>query len=301
LIKEKFDSETIGLEEGCEDKPFSITIVPVKESGYVNLYGLDVTERFKVENELRMAYEKLKKSQAQLVQSGKMSAIGQLSSGVAHELNNPLTGILSGAQILKVSFDDPKAFKLEDFKELIDIMEESALRCKKIVRSLLDFSHAGLSELRPLSLNDLADRVVNLVEYDMRLRDVYIRRQFSADLPSITGDSALLQQVIFNMVSNAGWAIEQKQNRSEKGIIVLDTKYLKESKTVCLTISDNGIGVKFENMSRLFEPFFTTKPVGQGPGLSLSVCYSIIKEHGGSIEAASVEGKGTDFRITLPT
>jgi len=249
--------------------------------------------------ELTTLNDELRQAQAQLVQSAKMAAVGQLASGVAHEINNPLTGVLNNLQLIKMETEQRTDFSVSDFKELLDIIEESALRCKKITRSLLDFSHASKGAYQASSLNEMVEKVVILIEHEMKLENIVITKDLQATIPFIDCDVQLLQQVVFNLVSNAKWAIEKKSKR-DGGAITIKTYFNAIEKTVCLDVADTGIGIPKENHEKIFEPFFTTKTVGEGTGLGLSVVYSIIRDHKGKVILESEVGKGTTFKICFP-
>jgi PAS domain S-box-containing protein len=259
----------------------------------------DITERKKAEEQLQQAYEQLKATQFQLVQSAKMASVGQLAGGVAHEINNPLTGVLNNVQLIKMESELKKEFHLEDFKVLLNVIEESALRCKKITESLLSFSRAATGKFVSISLNDLTEKVVTLINYEMKLQNITILTELQANLPQILGDPQLLQQIIFDLVGNAKWAIENKMPKTN-GVITIKTSFHAEDKRISVSISDTGIGIPQENLEKIFEPFFTTKPVGEGTGLGLSIVYSIVKQHSGDIKVESHPGQGTTFKITLP-
>lgn len=258
----------------------------------------DVSERRRQEEELRNAYEKLKTMQAQLVQSAKMASLGQLAGGVAHEINNPLTGVLNNIQLIKMELEAKKALNFNDFRNTLDVIEESALRCAAIIRSLLDFSHPAEEAFLPLSLNDIAEKIIALIGLEMKLHNIAIEKQFEDGLPLVLGDSQLLQQAIFDIVSNAQWAIRGKSDQG--GLITIKTEYEPQMSIVSLSVSDTGIGISKENLEKLFEPFFTTKSIGEGTGLGLAIVYSIVKKHSGNIEAASELGQGATFKISLP-
>lgn len=244
--------------------------------------------------------KELKETQAQLIQSSKMSAIGQLAAGVAHEINNPLTGVLNNVQLIKINIQQRKDFNIADFKEVLDVVEESAVRCKNITSSLLDFAH--IAEGKPHKLifvNEVIEKTASLIERQMQLENIFIHKQLPGDLPPVLGDPQLLQQVIFDILSNAHWAVQEK-SKQEGGLIAIKAFYEPKTESVIVSISDNGIGIPEESFNRIFEPFFTTKPVGEGTGLGLSIAYNIIKQHKGSIEVESRVNKGTTFKIRLP-
>ena len=249
--------------------------------------------------ELKASYSKLKEVQAQVVQSAKLASLGQLAGGVAHEINNPLTGVINNVQLIKMEAESAENFKFEDFKQLLDVVEASALRCKKITQSVLDFSHASKGVFSPLSLNEIVEKINVLISYELKLQNVIIQKDLQLDLPLILGDSQLLQQVIFNFVSNAKWAI-QKKSLKEGGTITLKTQYNVEKKEVCISVSDTGVGIPEENLKNIFESFFSTKEVGEGTGLGLSLAHDIIHKHGGRIDVESQLGVGATFKVSFP-
>jgi signal transduction histidine kinase len=259
----------------------------------------EVTERKRVEEELHKAYQQLKTTEAQLVQSAKMASVGTLAGGVAHEINNPLAGVLNNVQLIKMMAQEKKDFNMTDFKELLAVIEESAVRCKNITQSLLDFSRASKGVFQPLSLNDIAEKTIVFVENELRIQNIEIRKDIQADLPLVSGDFQLLQQVVIDIISNAKWAI-QKKSVNGGGSIILKTRHDPEKKNISMSISDSGVGISQENIGKIFEPFFTTKPVGEGTGLGLSIVYGIIKAHHGTINVESGVGQGTTFIISLP-
>ncbi len=260
----------------------------------------DISLRKKTEQELREAYDKLKELQSQLVQTEKMAAIGQLAGGVAHEINNPLTGVLNNVQLIKMLATGGNEFKIGEFRELLDIIEESAQRCQKITQSLLDFSHASMGQFRSISLNGIIEKVTDLISNELNLQNILINKELQPDLPEILGDSQLLQQVIINFFSNAKWAI-QKRFKIAGGLITVKTENSVESGIVTVSITDNGIGIDESKIKKIFEPFFTTKDVGEGTGLGLSVAYNIIKKHKGTIEVESRVNVGTTFKLSIPS
>ena len=148
-------------------------------------------------------------------------------------------------------------------------------------------------------MNELVERVVGLVEHELSLENIVIHKQLGDGLPEISGESQLIQQVIFDLIDNAKWAIQQKSGR-EGGTISIKTEYNPDSKSVLLSICDTGIGIAQEDLERIFEPFFTTKEVGKGTGLGLSIVHSIIKEHKADIQTESEPGKGATFKIRFP-
>jgi len=243
----------------------------------------------KSHSDLQKTVDTLKTTQAQLVQSEKLSAVGEFVAGVAHELNNPLAAVMGFSEMLK------DADVREDHRRHLDLIFKSAMRCRKIVQSLLSFARRHQPERKPVAVNKLVDEVLEIVAYQLRTSNVEVVCRFAPNLPLVLADGHQIQQVIMNLVNNARQAIEAHQN---SGCITITTEI--QNATIRITIQDNGPGISAENLSRIFDPFFTTKEVGKGTGLGLSLCYGLIKEHGGTIAAASEPGKGASFTIELP-
>jgi two-component system, NtrC family, sensor kinase len=255
--------------------------------------------RKQAEEELKAAYSELKMVQDQVVQSAKLSSLGQLAGGVAHEINNPLTGVINNVQLIKMRAENKESFNFNEFKEILDAVEESAIRCKNIAQSLLDFSHASKNVSVPLSLNGVVEKVVALITQEFKLQDILLQTDLSPDLPLIIGDSQLLQQVVLNLVSNARWAI-QDQSSQTGGTIAIKTRYDAEKREACVFVSDSGSGISKENLEKIFDAFFSTKGIGEGTGLGLSLAKDIVSKYGGRIEVKSPEGEGATFKISFP-
>ncbi|MDD5669710.1 MAG: DUF1638 domain-containing protein [Candidatus Omnitrophica bacterium] len=252
---------------------------------------------FILKNEIQ-GYSRFKKMNDQLIQSAKMASVGLLAGGVAHEINNPLSGVLNGAQLIKLMLEE-KDWKVDEIKDLVNIIEESGKRCARITRLLLDFSRPPKGVSQKVSMNEVVEKVAELMEHNMSLENIIIKREFQPSIPDISGDPHLLQQVVFDIMTNAKWAIQEKSGK-EGGIITILTRFDPGDKVVLVDISDSGIGISKENQNKIFSPFFTTRKVGEGTGLGLSIIYNIIKAHEGTIGFESEEGKGTTFKISLP-
>jgi PAS domain S-box-containing protein len=236
----------------------------------------------------REAYETLRRTQQQLLQSEKMAAVGQLISGVAHELNNPLTAILGYSQLLK-----SEELSASRGAEYIDKLHRQAQRTHHIVQSLLSFARQRKPQRAPVNLHQILEDTLVLREYDLRLKKIRVHRYFDPKLPTTSADFNQLQQVFLNVLNNAIDAIDETRG---PGDIWIRTEALRGHLRVEFT--DSGPGV--QNPHRIFDPFYTTKPVGKGTGLGLSICYGIVKEHGGEIEAKNSPPQGATFVITLP-
>jgi two-component system, NtrC family, sensor kinase len=234
----------------------------------------NVTERVQLEESLQ--------------QSEKLSSIGLLAAGIAHEVNTPLTGVSSYTQMLleMIPEDDPKHALLLKVQKQTD-------RASLIAANLLNFSRAGnIADFHPVEMNRLLEDTLQLLEPQLRASEVEIRKNYAENLPIIHGSSAKLQQVFTNLILNARDAM------NPGGHIKLDT--FEAAGNVVIQVSDTGKGIADEDISKIYDPFFTTKGVGSGTGLGLAVSYGIIQEHRGTIEAVSEVGIGTTFKITLP-
>jgi two-component system, NtrC family, sensor kinase len=179
------------------------------------------------------------------------------------------------------------------------VIEESAQRCTRITRSLLSFSRASKEISKEISINDMIEKVLVLIEHELGLQNISIIKNLGSDLPFISGEPQLIQQVVFDLIANAKWAIQKKVIQAG-GTVTLKTFYDTKKNSVCFSVSDTGIGISKENLEKIFEPFFTTKSVGEGTGLGLSVVYNIVKEHKGTIEVDSELGQWTIFIVYLP-
>ena len=240
------------------------------------------------------------KTQQQLAQFSKMSAIGQLASGVAHELNNPLTGVLNNIQMMKMIMEGKTELNAEEFKEIVNIIEESALRCKNVISSLLYISHAAKGKFEPLKIDSVVDKVLAIVTTELKLDNIPISQELNGNASLVKGDPQLLGQVILNLLANAKWAIKKKFASEEGGEITIKTWHSPQEKKVYFSVSDNGVGIDEKNIPRIFEPFYTTKDAGEGTGLGLAVLYNIIQTHNGAITVQSRINSGTTFKVSLP-
>ena len=230
--------------------------------------------------------------ETQLLQSEKLAAVGQLVSGVAHELNNPLTSITGLSEFLL----EQKELGKKDRGHL-QVIHEQAERAGRIVRNLLTFARKGSSERVPVDLNDVIRRTLSLMTYDLKLKEISVERELSGALPEVLGDRHGLQQVVLNLVTNAAQAVAENPRERAREISV-STWYDGQ---VHLRVADTGPGIPDEVLQSVFTPFFTTKEPGKGTGLGLSITYSIVESHGGqiTIEPRNPRG-GAVFRVDLP-
>ena len=233
--------------------------------------------------------EELKRAQAQLVHAEKLSAVGELASGVAHEINNPLTTILGQTHLLL-----ERADVSQHVRDRLTIVSDEASRAARIVQNLLLFSRHYPPERRPCSLADQARRVIELKAYQLESDKVRVETEFE-DCPPVWADENQVQQVILNLVGNAHQAMAQEDER------VLTVRVRPIGGAVALEVLDTGAGIAPEALPRLFDPFFTTKPPGEGSGLGLSVSYGIVAEHKGKLRGENrTDRRGAVFTVELP-
>ncbi|HIE43503.1 MAG TPA: hybrid sensor histidine kinase/response regulator, partial [Candidatus Omnitrophica bacterium] len=229
--------------------------------------------------------------QEQLIQSEKLAAIGELISGVAHEMNNPLTGIIGFAQLLK-----EEASGLDkDKREQIEMIYLEAMRMKRIVSNLLSFARKSKPEKKTVSINKIVETVLDMRDYDLKVNNIKVNKELGKGLPQVEIDVQQIEQVFVNIINNAEQAMVEAHGR---GILTIRT-YTKNN-TVKIEFIDDGPGIPKKNLKKIFDPFFTTKGVGKGTGLGLSVSYGMMKAHNGNIFAESEEGKGAKFTVELP-
>ena len=230
--------------------------------------------------------------QQQLIQSEKLSAIGELISGIAHELNNPLTGVMGYSQLLQMRGDlDERA------RDSLVKINNLATRCQKIVQNLLSFARKQKPERTLTSVNEILDRTVELRSYELQVNNIEILLELDPHLPRTIADAHQLQQVFLNVITNAEQAMLEAKRR---GRLTIRTRSDSARGRVIIEIADDGPGIPEQHLTRIFDPFFTTKEVGKGTGLGLSLSYGIIKEHAGNIYARSRLGEGSTFVIELP-
>lgn len=292
---------------------FSVTTLPVPDaSGAAVQFAKEVTEERKRARQLRTlsqeasaantelvaTLDRLRTTQAQLVQAEKLSAIGQLVAGVAHELNNPLTSVIGYAQLVHEEVAANAAFvaRADGLMEDVSRILSESDRAARIVRNLLTFARRQTAERSRHDIEELCARVIDLRAYDSRIKGIDVSGEFADDLPPVFVDGGQIQQALLNLVLNA----EQAMRESEVKQLVVRAVTEPECGAVLLSIADTGHGIDHANMARVFDPFFTTRGVGEGTGLGLSIVYGIVRDHGGQIWVDSELGKGTTFFIRLP-
>jgi PAS domain S-box-containing protein len=263
--------------------PALMSILPLRDEGHELLAFVEIT-RDLTEQRLK---ERLRH---QLMQSEKLAATGQLAAGVAHELNNPLGNILLYGNLLLEDLPpaDPRAPNLRH-------VVENTLRCKRIVKSLLDYAKESEVHMSPQDVNEIAESSVQMLGNELRLRDIGCRLQLAPGLPRVSCDRNQIQQVLVNLIQNAIQAV------ADRGQIQVATGPGEDGRAVRITVTDNGPGIPADVLPRVFDPFFTTKP--SGTGLGLSICYGIVERHQGRIWAespAAGNGGAAAFAVELP-
>jgi two-component system NtrC family sensor kinase len=224
----------------------------------------------------------------QIAHSEKLASLGRLASGIAHEINNPLTGILTYSSMLKEDLEGTGY--IDDLQIIID----ETMRCRKIVRGVLDFARETRLEKQPLDLNKALVTAVRIIEKHITFQNVNIIKSFEPDIPPVNVDLDQMKSVFNNLLVNAADAMPGGGN------LTISTSYDPGERMVHVSFGDTGTGIPEENLDKIFDPFFTTKEPGKGTGLGLSVIYGIIEKHNGSISVISRPGEGTEFIIKLP-
>ncbi|PVV84446.1 PAS domain S-box protein [Dehalogenimonas alkenigignens] len=232
-----------------------------------------------------------KKMQEKLMVTNRLASVGELAAGIAHEINNPLTGVL-GFSELALSADLPQSVRAD-----IEVIHSEARRAADVVKNLLIFARRHQQARAPLSINDVISRTLALRAYEQKIHNIEMITDLEQELPEITADYFQLQQVFLNIIINAEFFMIQTHNR---GRLVVTTRFLPGERVIRVSFADDGPGIPADVLPRLFDPFFTTKEVGQGTGLGLSISHGVVQSHGGRIWAESQQGAGATFFIDLP-
>jgi len=259
----------------------SIMTINGEETGSIGIFT-DMREVLKMRKDLEEAH-------LQLIESERIATVGKMGAGVAHEINNPLSGILIYAELLKESLKS-NTQHLSDVQEIID----QTLRCKKIVSELLEFSRQSVGKTTSFSAKNLINKSLSLLINQALFHDITVNKDIKYDLPQITGDIGQLQQVLNNLFINAADAMEGK------GVLTIKAEYSQHDSLFTIRVSDNGPGIPEKLRDDVFDIFFTTKPVGKGTGLGLNISQNIIKLHGGDLAFECPPEGGTTFIIKLP-
>jgi two-component system NtrC family sensor kinase len=249
-----------------------------------------------LETKVEERTQQLKAAQKKLLQSDRLASLGQLSASVAHEINNPVSGVLNLSMLMQrmLKNDGVPPERLAEFRKYLGQVTSETARVGRIVSDLLAFSRRGKPQRAPADLNRIVRTTLSLVEHKMKLSNVALETSFTEELPSVPCDASQIQQVVLNLLLNAA---EATQSRPGRRVSVATSS---AEGTVMLQVGDNGEGIAPENLAKIFDPFFTTKSEGKGVGLGLAVSYGIIEAHGGDIEVRSTVGEGTAFTVSLP-
>ena len=269
--------------------PFVVTLTDLRSSDRERAGTVLVARDLSAQTRLEAEREELRK---RLTQSEKLAALGQFVAGIAHELNNPLQGVLGHLELMRATGAFPKQLRRE-----VQTIYREADRAAKIVRNLLVFAGSRRLARRAVSLTGVLQKVLALRAPAQRAADIEVVRHYQDSLPRVQSDPLLLHQVFLNMVMNAEHAI---QATGAGGRIEITTRLAPAGDRIVATVRDTGTGIPEETLSRIFEPFYTTKEVGKGTGLGLAIAYGIVQEHGGQISAANHPEGGAVFTVELP-
>ena len=261
---------------------FTWTFVPVVDAGYVNIYGLDITEK-------KQAEKREAQLQQEIIISSRLASVGEMAAGIAHEINNPLTGVIGFASLL-LKKDLPK-----DIREMVDVVYEGSQRVANITNGMLSYARQHKPERGSININAIIETTFDMQAYKIKASNIKITTRLDPDLPTTIADAGQLQQVFLNIILNAE---TEMINAHGGGTLSIKTERIDD--TIQVSFKDDGPGIPRKNIERIFDPFFTTREVGQGTGLGLSVCYGIVKQHDGKIYARSRLGKGATFFVELP-
>ena len=271
--------------DGGEHRYYDVIATPIQDTNEDTralVFIRDVTDK--------------RNNEIQLMQAEKMSSIGMLAAGVAHEINNPLTSVAGYAEALLRRFRDEQGLvddpRLSDFKKYLEVIIRESYRCKGIIDSLLSFSRKSEGSIGLVDINQILTEVLELVRHKARNEKIEIRESLKPQLSMVRGDATGLRQVFMNLTMNALQAID--------GPGTIDISTFEQDRLVIATVRDSGCGIAPALMDQIWDPFFTTKDVGRGIGLGLAVTYNIIKKHGGEVHVDSRQGKGSTFTVRLP-
>ena len=264
---------------------------------------------------LEEAHKKLKSTQAQLIQSEKMASLGELTAGIAHEIQNPLNFVNNFSdvnreltaeleqEIDKGNYTDAKAIA-KDIRDNEEKINHHGKRADAIVKGMLQHSRRSSGQKEPTDINALCDEYLRLAFHGLRAKDKSFNAKFETHLDETVGKINVMPQdigrVVLNLINNAFYAVSERKKNGEtdyEPMVIVTTK--KEGEKVLIGIKDNGTGIPQKVLDKIFQPFFTTKPTGQGTGLGLSLSYDIVKAHGGELKVETREGEGTEFTINL--
>jgi len=247
--------------------------------------------------DIKAAYQDLKMAHEQVVWTEKLASLGKLAATIAHEINNPLAGVLNYIRLLikMLTRNRLSPEKLEDISRYLTIMESETARCGEIVKDLLAFARRTKITIESNSIADIINKTLSLISHNLEMKEIKLQKSIEPNLPKVECDFKQIQQVFLNLMYNASEAM------INGGTLTVTANRASGSEAhLEVIISDTGYGIAKENMGNIFEPFFTTKEEEKGVGLGLSVAYGIIAKHNGSISVESEVGKGSTFKVRLP-
>lgn len=276
---------------GGERIPVSMTATLLNHDG--QLAGIIISAKDCRESRI---LQELRTKQLQLVQSAKLASLGELSGGIAHELNNPLSIITGYTEYIRESLDRSEPPASEQLKIYLEKMRFAADKMVRIIQHIRDFSRQSTRRRRTISIQEVVERAYSLMRQQLSSRGIEVEFTWSEKETAMDGDSMQLEQVVISLLTNARDAIQQKHEAG--GLIRVTIERM--GNLLCLHVQDNGAGIPDLHINRIFDPFFTTKEVGRGTGLGLSVAHGIVAEHGGDIQVQSTVDVGTRFSITFP-
>jgi len=288
LHGERVETSMVSVREGYDTRYIDVTANPIND---------ELGEKTRALVFLRDVTLK-RLDEMQLIQTEKMSSIGVLATGIAHEINNPLTSVAGYAEALLRRFrDEPsldRDIRLDVFPKYLEVIVREAYHCKGIIGSLLNFGRKSDGLLATVNINRLLTEILELLRHQPNYADMGIVVDLNENIPAILGDPSGLRQVFMNLLINACHAIK------DGGLINVATTYSDKDRAICVQVSDTGCGIAHDVIGRIWDPFFTTKEVGKGIGLGLALSYNIVKRHGGEISVKSNAGEGSQFTVQLP-
>lgn len=242
--------------------------------------------------------QQLKAAQQKLLHNDRLASLGQLAASVAHEINNPISGVLNLSMLMQriLKDDGVPPNRLADFRKYLGQVASETARVGRIVSDLLAFSRRSKPQRTPADLNRIIRSTLTLAAHKLKLCDTEVEVDLPQDLPTVSCDPSQMQQVVLNLVLNAAEATQSKGG----GKVFVRTRVSEDHKSVEMVVEDNGEGISPENLSKIFDPFFTSKPEGKGVGLGLAVLYGIVQAHDGEIDVKSTVGQGATFTVTIP-
>lgn len=293
---------------GAGDLGYQIDVRSTDEIGELAKSFNDMSRQLQSEHDQNLAWthtleerveqkaRELKRAHEHALHTEKMASIGKMAAVLAHEINNPLSGILTYAKLLRkwVDREDAGRNRRQEICDSLDLIASESRRCGDLVKNLLMFSRATPMNLQATDLNDVVDRSLRLVQHQLDLAGIQVQKHFDPALPKVLCDAAQIEQVLLALVMNAADALPQG------GSVWLTTSFSREDQRVTVVVRDDGIGIPPDILPHLFEPFLTTKETGRGVGLGLAISHSILERHNGNIEVQSDLGRGTTFTVTLP-